>query len=149
MTGTNVRCYRVEYQTAYRYEEPVTLSHHQLRLTRRPLAHQHSQAHELALTPAPAYRCERTDAFGNPVTELAIESAHSALEIVARSTVAVSQREVPPAETTAPWEDAREVLAYPCWWATRSRGSRSHAVSFRIAPRAGETRSAGLRQRLL
>ena len=71
MSATNLRRYRVEHQTAYRYEEPVTLSHHQLRLTPRPLPHQCSQAHELALTPAPAYRYERSDAFGNPVTELA------------------------------------------------------------------------------
>lgn len=116
MSVTNVRCYRVEHQTAYRYEEPVTLSHHQLRLTPRSLPHQHNQAHELALTPVPSYRCERTDAFGNSVTELAIESSHSELEIVARSTVTVSQREVPPAATTGPWEAAREALAYRAGW---------------------------------
>ncbi|HSF59228.1 MAG TPA: transglutaminase family protein [Candidatus Binatia bacterium] len=116
MSATDVRCYRVEHRTAYRYEEPVTLSHHQLRVTPRPLPHQRSRAHELALAPAPAYRCERSDAFGNSVTELAIESAHSELEIVARSTVEVRQREVPPAETKAPWEDAREALAYRAGW---------------------------------
>jgi hypothetical protein len=54
MSVTHVRRYRVEHQTDYRYEEPVTLSHHQLRLTPRPLPHQHSQACELALTPVPA-----------------------------------------------------------------------------------------------
>jgi transglutaminase-like putative cysteine protease len=116
MSATSVRCYRVEHQTAYRYDEPVTLSHHQLRLTPRPLPHQRSQAHELALTPAPAYRCERSDAFGNSVTELAIESAHSELEIVARSTVEVSQREMPQADKTLAWEEARDVLAYRAGW---------------------------------
>jgi hypothetical protein len=80
----------------------VTLSHHQLRLTPRALPHQHSQAYELALTPVPAYRCQRLDAFGNSVIEIAIESAHSELEIVARSTVELSQREVPPAEKQRP-----------------------------------------------
>jgi transglutaminase-like putative cysteine protease len=116
MSVTHVRRYRVEHQTAYRYEEPVTLSHHQLRLTPRPLPHQHSQAYELALTPVPAYRCQRLDAFGNSVIEIAIESAHSELEIVARSTVELSQREVPPAEKTAPWEAVREALAYRAGW---------------------------------
>jgi len=116
MSAINLRRYRVEHQTAYRYEEPVTLSHHQLRLTPRPLPHQRSQAHELALTPAPAYRCERSDAFGNSVTELAIESAHSELEIVARSIVEVSQREMPQADTTLAWEDARRALAYRAGW---------------------------------
>jgi transglutaminase-like putative cysteine protease len=39
MSVTHVRRYRVEHQTDYRYEEPVTLSHHQLRLTPRALPH--------------------------------------------------------------------------------------------------------------
>jgi transglutaminase-like putative cysteine protease len=116
MSAISLRRYRVEHQTAYHYQEPVTLSHHQLRLTPRPLSHQRSQAHELALTPAPAYRCERSDAFGNSVTELAIESAHSELEIVARSIVEVSRREMPQADKTVAWEDAREALAYRAGW---------------------------------
>jgi transglutaminase-like putative cysteine protease len=62
------------------------------------------------------YRCQRLDAFGNSVIEIAIESAHSELEIVARSTVELSQREVPPAEKTAPWEAVREALAYRAGW---------------------------------
>src|SRR5262245_60345051 len=74
-------CYRVEHRTTYRYSEPVTLSHQQLHLTPRPLVYQRNADHEVTITPAPAFRHERTDAFGNPVTEIAIESAHSTLEI--------------------------------------------------------------------
>ena len=112
MKASNLPQYRIEHHTAYRYSEPVTLSHQLLHLTPRPLSYQHSRAHEVAIAPAPTYRLERIDPFGNPVTEIAIESAHSTLEIVARSTVEVSRREVPDPHGTAPWETVREALAY-------------------------------------
>jgi transglutaminase-like putative cysteine protease len=116
MSTGSVRCYRLEHRTTYRYSEPVTLSHQQLHLTPRPLVYQRSPAHEVTITPAPTYRRERTDAFGNPVTEIAIESAHSTLEIVARSVVEVARRELPEADGTTPWEAVREALAYRAGW---------------------------------
>ena len=116
MSAASVRCYRVEHRTTYRYSEPVTLSHQQLHLTPRQLAYQRSRTHEVTITPAPTYRRERTDAFGNPVTEIAIESAHSTLEIVGRSNVEVGGRELPEADKTAAWETVREALAYRAGW---------------------------------
>ncbi|HXV78562.1 MAG TPA: transglutaminase family protein [Candidatus Binatia bacterium] len=116
MSATSFRCYRVEHRTTYRYSEPVTLSHQQLHLTARPLIYQQSQAHDVIIVPAPTYRRERTDAFGNPVTEIAIESAHSTLDIIARSVVEVGARELPAADKTAPWETVREALAYRAGW---------------------------------
>jgi transglutaminase-like putative cysteine protease len=116
MSADSVRCYRLEHRTTYRYSEPVTLSHQQLHLTPRHLAYQRSRTHEVTITPAPTYRRERTDAFGNPVTEIAIESAHSRLEIVGRSNVEVGPREVPEADKTTAWETVREALAYRAGW---------------------------------
>ena len=116
MSTSSLSCYRVEHRTLYRYSEPVTLSHQQLHLTPRPLAYQQSRTHEVTIVPAPTDRRERTDAFGNPVTEIAIESAHSALEIVARSLVEVGAREVPESDKTSPWETVREALAYRAGW---------------------------------
>ena len=116
MSAVSVRCYRVEHRTTYRYSEPVTLSHQQLHLTPRQLAYQRSRTHEVTITPAPTYRRERTDAFGNPVTEIAIESAHRTLEIVGRSNVEVGGRELPEADRTAAWETVREALAYRAGW---------------------------------
>jgi len=109
-------CYRVEHRTTYRYSEPVTLSHQQLHLTPRPLVYQRNADHEVTITPAPAFRHERTDAFGNPVTEIAIESAHSTLEIVARSVIEVGGRDLPGADKTIAWEAVREALAYRAGW---------------------------------
>lgn len=116
MSASSLRCYRVEHRTTYRYSEPVTLSHQQLHLTPRYLAYQRSRTHEVTITPAPTYRRERTDAFGNPVTEIAIESAHSTLEIVGRSNVEVGGRELPEADKTVAWETVREALAYRAGW---------------------------------
>ena len=116
MSAVNVRSYRVEHRTTYRYSEPVTLSHQQLHLTPRALAYQRSRTHEITITPAPTYRRERTDAFGNPVAEIAIESAHSTLEIVGRSNVEVGGRELPGADKTAAWETVREALVYRAGW---------------------------------
>ena len=116
MSASSARCYRVEHRTTYRYSEPVTLSHQQLHLTPRLLAYQRTRAHEVAITPPPAYRRERTDAFGNPVTEMAIEAPHTTLEIVGRSVIEVGGREPPEADQTVAWENVREALAYRAGW---------------------------------
>ena len=102
MSANGACHYHVEHSTAYRYSEPVMLSHQQLHLTPRSLAHQHSRAHEIVITPAPTLRREIKDAFGNPMTEIAIESAHSALEIVARTDVGAVARATPDVDTTTP-----------------------------------------------
>ena len=116
MRENGARHYRVEHQTAYRYSEPVMLSHQQLHLTPRPLAHQHSRAHALAIVPTPTLRREITDAFGNPMTEIAIESAHNKLEITARTDVQASTPTAPDAARTPTWEIVREALRYRAGW---------------------------------
>ena len=112
MSENGAQRYRVEHHTAYRYSEPVMLSHQQLHLTPRPLDYQQCSAHEVVIRPNPTSRREFIDAFGNPVAELAIETAHSALDIVARTAVEVTRR--PPVEfhKTPAWETVREALAY-------------------------------------
>jgi transglutaminase-like putative cysteine protease len=116
MSQNGARHYRVEHYTAYRYSEPVMLSHQQLHLTPRPLDYQPVQEHEVVIKPAPTQQRKMTDPFGNPLTEIAIEAAHTALDIIARTTVAVAGRQmVDPAETPA-WESIREALAYRAAW---------------------------------
>jgi transglutaminase-like putative cysteine protease len=116
MSQNGARHYRVEHYTAYRYSEPVMLSHQQLHLTPRPLDYQPVQEHKVVIKPAPTQQRKMTDPFGNPLTEIAIEAAHTALDIIARTTVAVAERQmVDPAETPA-WESIREALAYRAAW---------------------------------
>ena len=116
MSQNGARHYRVEHYTAYRYSEPVMLSHQQLHLTPRPLDYQPIQDHEVAIKPTPTQQRKMIDAFGNPVTEIAIEAAHTTLDIIARTTVAVAQRPlIDPAQTPA-WESVRDGLAYRAGW---------------------------------
>ena len=116
MSANTKRRYRVEHHTAYEYSEPVMLSQQQLHLTPRPLDYQRSHAHELTISPEPTHRSESTDAFGNPVIDIALESAHSTLDVVARSIIEVSGREVPAPDTTPAWESVRQALRYRAGW---------------------------------
>jgi transglutaminase-like putative cysteine protease len=62
-------------------------------------------------------RREFLDAFGNPTTEIAIESAHSALDIIARSVIEVSEghHRVDLQDTPA-WETVCDTLSYSAAW---------------------------------
>ena len=116
MNQNGARQFKVEHYTAYRYSEPVMLSHQQLHLTPRTLDYQPIQAHEVVIKPAPTQQRKLIDAFGNPVTEIAIEAAHTTLDIIARTAVTVTERRViDPAETPA-WETVRGALAYRAAW---------------------------------
>src|SRR5215470_20068742 len=104
MSAHQSRRYRIEHLTVYRYSEPVMLSHQQLHLSARLLPYQRILAHELAIEPLPTNRRETSDAFGNPLTAIAIESAHRALDIVARSTIEVNARASGAAIDSPAWE---------------------------------------------
>jgi transglutaminase-like putative cysteine protease len=80
------RVLSVVHETVYRYERPVELSMHHLRL--RPVhdAGQDLLEHALDVTPA-GIRGEYEDVFGNQVTRLEIEEGFSEMRVVARSLV--------------------------------------------------------------
>jgi transglutaminase-like putative cysteine protease len=116
MSQNGTRHYRVEHYTAYRYSEPVMLSHQQLHLTPRALDDQPIQHHEVVIKPAPTQQRKMIDAFGNPVTEIAIEVAHTTLDIIAKTTVAVAERQMIDPAATPAWESVRDTLAYRAAW---------------------------------
>jgi transglutaminase-like putative cysteine protease len=116
MSPDGARYYRVAHSTAYRYSEPASLSHQQLRVTPRPLDNQTILTHEVVIKPEPTQQRKLVDAFGNPVTEIAIEAAHSTLDIVARTAVAVKARPAIAPHDTPAWEAVREALAYRAAW---------------------------------
>ena len=96
--------YDVRHRTTYRYSQPVSISHHVLRLTPRPCDHQVLHASSVTVTPQPAVRSDARDYFGNPVTYLTIQEQHEQLVIEAGSQVDVAAP--PPREPsrTTPWE---------------------------------------------
>jgi transglutaminase-like putative cysteine protease len=116
MSESAAQHYRVEHYTAYRYSEPVMLSHQQLHLTPRPLNYQPIQVHEIAIEPVPTQQRSLLDAFGNPMGEIAIETAHTSLDIIARSNVTVASRPVLDPPKTPAWETVRAALAYQAAW---------------------------------
>ena len=108
--------YRIEHHTAYHYSEPVMLSHQQLHLTARSVDFQEVHEHEIIITPKPTLRREFIDALGNPMTEIALESAHRALDIAAHTKLTVNPPGIVDAEGTPPWEQIREALSYRVAW---------------------------------
>ena len=80
--GPATQRYRVKHHTVYRYQAPVTLSHQRLHLTPRPLGLSSALVtYEVIVTPVPTDRRDLIDSFGNPVTEITIESPHAELDI--------------------------------------------------------------------
>ncbi|HCQ64118.1 MAG TPA: transglutaminase family protein [Rhodobacteraceae bacterium] len=73
--------FRVRHRVRYRYDAPVALGPHVLRLTPRNAA---GMAHGIQVTPKPAFRLDETDAHGNLVTRLGFAGATPTLEIEAR-----------------------------------------------------------------
>lgn len=86
-TTASIARYHVVHETTYRYESPVSLSHQHLHLhlSPRDCPWQSCTAHRLDIAPQPTLQRTRFDSFGNPVTELAIEAAHSELFVRAES----------------------------------------------------------------
>ncbi len=106
------------------------LSHQQLHLTPRRLDYQTTQAHEAVIKPAPTQQRDIIDAFGNPVTEIAIEAAHTSLDIIAQSTVTVIERRLIDAGENTRLGDAFAIasLIAPRGIPNR-RSSRPHSFS--------------------
>ena len=100
--------YEITHHTTYAYDSEVSASHHVAHLTPRNLLRQRRVTHELQVTPAPAFNSPREDYFGNPVTFLAVESAHRELVMTARSVVEVLFAQYPASDTTPAWETIRD-----------------------------------------
>ena len=110
------RRYRLEHCTVYHYSEPVLLSHQQLHLTPRPLATQRILTHAVTIQPAPTLSHETIDAFGNPLTEIAMESAHRTLDIAAHTTLDLVAPAAVEKTPDSAWEIVRDALRYRAGW---------------------------------
>lgn len=101
--------FEVTHRTTYDYQSPVTVAHHLLRLTPRPMRRQFRLAHELDVAPAPASLHCHTDYFGNEVAFAIFEGSHRQLGITARSRVAVGAAFIPDPGETPAWESVRNL----------------------------------------
>jgi transglutaminase-like putative cysteine protease len=102
--------YQVRHLTEYTYADPVSLSHHLVHLSPRADKGQVAGRRELNITPSPAFRRERIDAFGNRVTHFSIEEPHRRLTVETQFEVEVPPAERPPLLFPASWESVRDRL---------------------------------------
>jgi transglutaminase-like putative cysteine protease len=104
--------YRIRHVTEYSYPETVSLCHNEARLNPRSTPRQRCVQASVSCEPGPAYRSEREDFFGNRVSFLTIEQAHTRLKVVADSQVEVLP-EIGQLDLgcDTPWDEARQRLA--------------------------------------
>ncbi|MDB5361971.1 MAG: Transglutaminase-like enzyme [Rhodospirillales bacterium] len=105
--------YSVRHRTTYRYDEPVSLSHHAAHL--RPLdRHQQScRSHQLVIEPLPTSIEQTTDYFGNGVMVFTIAGLHQSLIVISTSEVEMRPMTLDPSVGQAPWERIAAVAATP------------------------------------
>jgi transglutaminase-like putative cysteine protease len=98
--------YRVSHTTTYRYAEPVSVCHNELRLTPRDRPGQNLLRSQLLVEPAPSTLQRDLDYFGNAITFLTLQEPHLDLKITAMSHV-----ELTAPATKLPQAPAWEVVA--------------------------------------
>lgn len=103
--------YQVSHKTTYKYSAPVTQSHHILHLAPRAVGNQKIQRQSILVEPPPAWRKDRTDYFGNPMTLIALEAEHRELTVSAHSEVEVIPAAQPAFQATPNWEQVRDMIA--------------------------------------
>jgi transglutaminase-like putative cysteine protease len=112
--------YRITHETRYLYAANVVHSHHLLHLVPRPAPYQECLEHSLQISPAPSFRRDEIDAFGNPVTRVELQSRHRELNVTTDMLIAVHPRPNVPAADTHPWERVASNLAYHGHWPVRT-----------------------------
>ena len=100
--------YRVTHVTTYRYEEPASVCHNELRLTPRSGGRQRTRRFQLRVDPTPSVLAPQVDFFGNHVHFVALHEPHRQLTVTAKSDVDVEASAPPQASPS--WEAVRDRL---------------------------------------
>ena len=100
--------YRVTHITTYRYEEPASVCHNELRLTPRSGGRQRTRRFQLRVDPTPSVLAPQVDFFGNQVHFVALHEPHRQLTVTAKSDVDVEASSPP--EASPAWEAVRDRL---------------------------------------
>ncbi len=102
--------YRVTHTTTYAYEEAVSVSHNEARITPRRTAGQAPQRTQLVVDPMPAALFTDVDYFGNTLHSFSLEESHQKLTVTAVSDVDVDGVAPPAHGLTPAWESVPEML---------------------------------------
>jgi len=103
--------YRVRHRTTYNYEDPVSVSHHVVRLTPRNLPGQLCRESYVAILPTPPVTSAHFDYFGNTITSFTLDEPHDCLIVEANSDLEVTAADPPNLSLSPPWESVRESVA--------------------------------------
>lgn len=103
--------YKITHTTTYQYSTPVSVCHNVVMISPRETPSGVCLSHRLNIRPAPQVSHRRTDVFGNLIHTFSIEENHRQLTITATSRVSVTERVLPPPETTETWESVGARLA--------------------------------------
>jgi len=101
--------YRVSHETAYAYDELVSICHNEIRLEPRETARQRTRVSSLVIEPQPAATHRECDYFGNPTHFFTVEQPHHRMLLVAESEIEIAEAAGRP--DTPPWNELRADLA--------------------------------------
>jgi transglutaminase-like putative cysteine protease len=96
--------YRVTHTTSYSYEDAVSVSHNEARITPRRTPGQIPQRTQLLVEPPPTTLVTETDYFGNTLHFFSLEEHHQTLSVTAVSDVEVDGTPVPAFGLTPSWD---------------------------------------------
>ncbi len=103
--------YQVRHKTTYDYEDPVSVSHHILRLTPHSSRGQTCRRSDIAIIPRPPSPCSRhQDYFGNRTTSFTLLEPHDRLIVDASSELEVHALPLPDFAGSPAWETVRDSL---------------------------------------
>jgi transglutaminase-like putative cysteine protease len=105
--------YRVEHETRYAYDAPVSQSWQLARLTPRPLPWQRVLAHAVDIDPRPDEWHDAPDSFGNRVRHFGLHGAHRRLRVRMHCEVEVGARPQLGTGEGMAWEAVRQAVRLP------------------------------------
>jgi transglutaminase-like putative cysteine protease len=103
--------YRIRHVTTYEYEDPVSVSHHVVRLTPRSLPRQKCAGARISIVPAPSASTTLIDYFGNALTFFGLHEPHDRLIVEASSELEVQIAEGLDFSSSPDWETVPHSLA--------------------------------------
>ncbi len=101
--------YRIEHQTGYRYDAPVTRCRNEAHLRPRDTERQTCVTSDLVVDPTPTSWSDRSDFYGNPVAAFVVDGPFTVMTVTATSVVDVVDGDPLPA-TGPGWSEALDLL---------------------------------------
>ncbi|MCZ6618098.1 MAG: transglutaminase family protein [Gammaproteobacteria bacterium] len=105
--------YQVSHTTRFHYAQPVASSYQLLHLTPRSFKEQQVLSTQLSVEPEPVSLQQRTDYFGNAVTDVVIQQRHQELIITNHLKVDVRADQEIMMDLSPPWESISESMQVP------------------------------------